>query len=197
MVLYLYISHVVTFPTKHVICLICEHLVQLLISMNRIGRGHRVKAGPGQVGQPEQAQMEGSWIGEGQCQRMSPLTAGEDQRQLLGQRPGAGRRKGEQETQEGRGSHPGLAFVMWLMNNRRQEWAVMWRADELSWCWPTGQVSSPTVLRMDTLGIYYSILLFKEKWGSVDPPTFSLHSVTPVLYHQLFLRQKHEPFHLN
>lgn len=48
------------FSTKHVICLICEHLAQLLISMNRVGRGHRVKTGPSQVsrpGEPEHAQM--------------------------------------------------------------------------------------------------------------------------------------------
>lgn len=182
------------FPTKDVICLICEYLVQLLISKNRGGRGQRVKMGPGQVSQPgesEHAQMAGNWTGEGQCQWVPPLSAGENQRPPLEQRSGAEQRKWEQETHEGPSSYSGLVFIIWLKNNRRQEWA--WRENRRAFQMPANREDGAlSVLSTDVSGTYYSMLLCQEKLECAYTPTFSPPTITPGPCHLLFLRQKFE-----
>ena len=174
----IYFSFCNCFPTKLVIHLVCEHFDSVPDISEQGRQRHSEKwARPGE--------HRHKW---GELDRWgAPTQCWWELQTALGQRPRAGWRRWEQETQEGPGSYPGLVFVVWLMKNRRQQWVVTWRAEEPSW-WPAGRSSVPSGLRTDILGTY-SIAVFKEKWESA-PYRLLPHSITPLLCHLLFLRQE-------
>lgn len=149
--------------TKHVICLIREHLVRLLISMSRAGRGHGVNTGPRQVsqpGEPEEAQMKETGrveVNASEC----PNSLLVDTRESCWDKT-SGCRKWEQEAQGGPRSHPGLVFVIRLMNNRRQSERSPREQKEPSQYWPTGRDGAPSVRRTVIVRTCYPVLLFQE-----------------------------------